>query len=159
MVSGSKQQTQRFAAKLAKKILKALGIRQQAIVIALCGELGSGKTTFTQGFIKALGVKQRVASPTFIIFRKHILGECGRHRAAKQVFHFDLYRIQKPKEILKLGFKKIINDPNNIVLIEWSEKIKKILPKNTIWIHFGHGANFHQRNIKLWRHNGLKCKI
>ncbi|MDD5431307.1 MAG: tRNA (adenosine(37)-N6)-threonylcarbamoyltransferase complex ATPase subunit type 1 TsaE [Candidatus Pacebacteria bacterium] len=151
MTSKSKLQTQKLAAGLAGKILKrqASGLRRRASVIALLGELGAGKTTFTQGFARALGVESRVASPTFIIFRKHEIGECGLHKHIKHIFHFDLYRIQKPQEILKLGFKKIINDPDNIVLIEWPEKIKGILPKNTIWVHFEHGKSLNQRNIKI----------
>ncbi|MDD5547909.1 MAG: tRNA (adenosine(37)-N6)-threonylcarbamoyltransferase complex ATPase subunit type 1 TsaE [Candidatus Pacebacteria bacterium] len=149
MLSKSKIQTQKLAAGLAKKLLKMKS--RKAKVVALFGELGAGKTTFTQGFANALGVESRVASPTFIIFRKHEVGECDLHSHMKHIFHFDLYRIQKTSEILKLGFKKIINDPNNIVLIEWPEKIKGILPKNTIWVHFEHGKSLNQRSIKISR--------
>lgn len=158
MVSGSKRQTQRFAAKLARRLRRQMTndkwriAKNKATIIALCGELGSGKTTFTQGFIKAFGVKHHITSPTFIIYRKHEIPKKSISHslyAIRWLYHFDLYRIQKPKEILKLGFKKIIDDSNNIVLIEWPEKIKKILPKNTIWIYFGHGKNCHQRHIKI----------
>lgn len=61
------------------------------------------------------------------------------------VYHLDLYRIHKPKELLDLGFKKIISDPENIVLIEWPERIKKLLPKNIIWIVLEHGKNENER--------------
>lgn len=149
MITKSKLQTQKFAARLAKKIFEDMGKSKHAKVLALCGELGAGKTTFTQGFANALGVSGHVASPTFIIFRRHNIGECGEHKKIKKVYHFDLYRIQEPKEILKLGFKKIINDPNNIVLIEWPEKIKNILPKSTTWICFGHGKSLNQRSIRV----------
>jgi len=60
-----------------------------------------------------------------------------------------LYRIKNSKEILALGFKKIINNPENIVLIEWPEVIKKLLPKNTVWINFEHGKKNNQRFIKI----------
>lgn len=139
MVSKSKTQTQKFAAHLAKKILKAK-------VIALHGDLGAGKTTFVQGFLKALGVKQHITSPTFVIFRRYSI---PGSRTFNFVYHFDLYRIHKPGEILDLGLKKIIKDPDNIVLIEWPEKIKKILPKNTIWVNFEHGKNQKERIINV----------
>ena len=144
MISRSKLQTQKFAIRLVRKILKAnrLERSRRATVIALSGDLGSGKTAFAQGFIKALGSKERVVSPTFIIFRKHSFLD-------KKVFHFDLYRIKRAKELFGLGFKKIIKDSANIVLIEWPELIKKSLPKNTIWIKFEHGKTRKERIITV----------
>ena len=163
MLTKSKIQTQKLAGKLARKILKAQSSKLKAgIVIALQGNLGSGKTTFTQGFMKALGARHRITSPTFIIYRKYsIFGGRTSPKFKKYqevrppeidlkfVYHFDLYRINKPKEILNLGFRKIINNPENIVLIEWPEIIKKILPQNTIWINFEHGKNQKERIIKI----------
>lgn len=98
-----------------------------ALVIALFGELGSGKTTFTQGFARGLGIKGKIISPTFIIMRRH-----------KNFYHFDAYRLKNEKDILALGWKEIINNPGNIVLIEWAEKIKKILPRKCVKIYFEH---------------------
>ena len=174
-LSNSKIQTQKLAIELSKILLKEIvsfeqkkqksdkiKSSQKAIVIALCGELGSGKTAFTQGFIKALGVKSHIPSPTFVIYRKYKIftnkqQTTNNQQQAKRriknkdyfVYHFDLYRIQKSKEIMDLGFKEIINNPNNIVLIEWPEKIKKILPKNTVWIDFEHGENEKKRIINI----------
>lgn len=147
MISKSKIQTQKFAAKLAKKILKQPV--KNTVVLALSGELGSGKTTFVQGFMRGLCVKHHIASPTFIIFRKHKM----EGMSFGYVYHFDLYRIQKAKEILDLGFKKIINPPTggpqNIVLIEWPDKIKNVLPKDTMWIEFGHSKRINIRKINI----------
>lgn len=147
MISKSKIQTQKFAAGLAKKILKQPV--KNTVVLALSGELGSGKTTFVQGFMKGLGIKHHIASPTFIIFRKHKM----EGMRFGYVYHFDLYRIQKAKEILGLGFRKIINPPaggpQNIVLIEWPEKIKNVLPKDAMWIEFGHGKRINIRKIGI----------
>jgi tRNA threonylcarbamoyladenosine biosynthesis protein TsaE len=160
-LSKSKIQTQKLATSLSKRTLEELVCfekknekvksSKKAIVIALCGELGSGKTAFTQGFIKALGVKSHIPSPTFVIFRKYKINLKQLKLKNKDyfVYHFDLYRIQKSKEIIDLGFKEIINNPNNIVLIEWPEKIKKILPKNTVWIDFEHGENEKKRIINI----------
>lgn len=173
-LSNSKIQTQKLATELSKASLKEIASFEQkkqksdktkslqkAIVIALCGELGSGKTAFAQGFIKALGVKSHIPSPTFVIFRKYKINLKQLKLKNKDylVYHFDLYRIQKSKEIVDLGFsarggpafgwKEIINNPRNIVLIEWPEKIKKLLPKNTVWIDFKHGENEKKRIINI----------
>lgn len=150
MITKSKSQTQKFAAKLAKHILrKGPGVR--ASVLALSGDLGAGKTTFTQGFIKALGVTHNVTSPTFLIVRRYELGSQRSNvkgQMFRNVFHFDLYRIHSAKELSSLHFKKILNDPQNIVLIEWPEQIGKAIPKSAHWIYFGHGKNEKERIIK-----------
>ena len=151
MLSKSKTQTQKIAAKLAQKILRATDYELRAKVIALSGNLGSGKTTFVQGFMKAMGIKNHITSPTFIIFRRYEIknptGYGLRTTNYQNVYHFDLYRLDKPQDVSKLGFKKIISDKNNIVLIEWPELIKKQLPKNTIWVKFEHGKNKKERII------------
>jgi len=135
VISKSIAETKKIAANLAKKVLKLK--RKKAAVIGLVGELGSGKTVFTQGFAKGLGLQAKIVSPTFILMRRH-----------GNFYHFDAYRLNNPKEILSLGFKKIINNPENIVLIEWADKIKKILPKNYIKIKLEHaGAN--KRKISI----------
>ena len=106
-----------------------------AVVLALMGDLGSGKTTFAQMFAKALGIDEKIKSPTFIIMRKHKL----KHEAQfKYFYHFDVYRIHSEKEILNLRWEEIINNPQNIVLVEWADKIEKILPKKCVKIEFEH---------------------
>lgn len=122
MKSKSARQTQKIAAGFIKKIPKN---NNHAFVLALEGDLGSGKTTFIQGFARALSVKEKILSPTFNIYKRY-----------GNFYHFDCYRIKNPKEILDLGFKKIIQDPKNIVVIEWAEKIKKIIPKYALWLNF-----------------------
>lgn len=110
---------------MAEEILKT-HIGGRALVLGLEGDLGGGKTTFLQGFAKGLGIKEKILSPTFIIMRRF-----------NNFYHFDCYRIQKAKDILDLGFKEIINNPQNIVAIEWADRIKKILPKNVLFLKFG----------------------
>lgn len=146
IVSKSVKETQAVAAKLAKKILIKKSFADHAIVIALSGNLGAGKTTFIQGFAKAFGVKCRVTSPTFILFRKHKLPKSRFH-----LYHFDLYRIRKIKELETIGFKKILAEPSNIVLIEWSEKVKRVLPRDTIWVEFNYGRKETERIITYRR--------
>ena len=138
--SFSSEETKSFSGKLAKKL--AAG-KKNATIFALTGELGVGKTTFVQGFFKGLGLKRTPSSPTFIIMRRTTL----RHKKFKNIFHIDAYRIKKTTNLAPLEFEKIFHDPQNIVLIEWAENIKKILPKNTIWMKFHHGKKENERTI------------
>lgn len=110
-ITNSAQQTKQLAATLAERF--------KGGTIALIGELGAGKTTFIQGFAKGLGIKDKIISPTFVIIRQH-----------KNLYHVDLYRLENFKE---LGLEELLANPNNIVLIEWAEKLKD-LPKNAIKI-------------------------
>jgi tRNA threonylcarbamoyladenosine biosynthesis protein TsaE len=122
-----------------------LTTRARATILALSGDLGSGKTTFTQGFAKALGVKGRIVSPTFLIMRKY---QITNKKTFKNFYHADLYRIEKLNELTALGFKEILNDPENIVLIEWAEKAKRIIPQSAIWVYFDHKEE-NKRNIRV----------
>lgn len=139
MISESIAQTH----KIAKDLVEQIVGHRKSNIIGLSGELGSGKTTFAQGFAKALGVKQKIISPTFVLIKHYPL----RVTRYAHLYHIDAYRINKPKEIIDLGWKEIINDPQNIILIEWAEKIKKILPKKHFFINFKH-INKNKRWIK-----------
>jgi len=125
-------QTKDLSRSLAKDVL-ASRKQKKAIVIGLVGELGGGKTSFLQGFAKGLGIKEKILSPTFVLMRSFPIVKSKRF---KRFFHLDCYRLNNVKGILDLGFKEIISNPENIVAIEWAEKLKQILPKNTIWIKF-----------------------
>lgn len=117
----SQHQTKEVAKKLAKEIISG--------VIALTGELGTGKTTFVQGFAKGLGVKDKIFSPTFVLIRQHKLPD------KSMLYHIDLYRLEGKINIKQSGIKELISNPNNLVLIEWAEKIESSLPKNTTYIN------------------------
>lgn len=145
--SKSAEKTRQIAAKLAKRILSGKRHKDHAIVVALSGDLGAGKTTFAQGFGKALKIKRRVVSPTFIIFRNYLL----KSITFKSLYHFDLYRIQENKELSILGFQKILSEPSNIILIEWAEKVKKVLPKDAIRVEFSYGRKKTERIITYRR--------
>lgn len=129
-LANSPAQTKKLAEDLAEKILKKKP-GKRALVIGLVGELGGGKTTFLQGFAKGLGIKNKVLSPSFVIMRKFRIP-----KTKLWLYHFDCYRLQKPKEILDLGFKEILSSPENIVALEWADRVKKIMPKDTLWIKF-----------------------
>lgn len=127
----SSRQTKKKGELLAQKILKSKN-RKSALVLGLVGNLGGGKTTFLQGFAKGLGVKEKILSPTFVILKRFDISSLF----FRNFFHLDCYRIEKLKEILEMDFKNIINDPKNIVAVEWADKILKIMPQDTLWLKF-----------------------
>jgi len=132
-LTANPSQTKKLGEILAKEILKTQP-KKIAQILGLEGDLGGGKTTFLQGFAKGLGIKQRILSPTFIIMRKSKIQYPISN--IQYLIHIDCYRIKKPKEILDLGFKEIITNPQNIVAVEWADRIRKIMPKTMIWIRF-----------------------
>lgn len=118
IITNSFEETQTLAFDFAKTLKKGA-------VLALYGDLGSGKTTFVQGLAKSFGIEKKIISPTFIIMRTY-----------GHFYHVDLYRVETEKDVEGLGLLEIINDPENIVVIEWPEKIEHLLPKKTISIAF-----------------------
>ncbi|MFA5249304.1 MAG: tRNA (adenosine(37)-N6)-threonylcarbamoyltransferase complex ATPase subunit type 1 TsaE [Candidatus Paceibacterota bacterium] len=137
--SGYKK-TQELGKIFAQEILRK-GPQSGAVVLALAGDLGGGKTTFTQGFAKTLGVKEKITSPTFVIFKKFPLkkrrfSELPGTPVFDNFYHFDCYRLSGPKDILDMGFKEILSSPGNVVVLEWAERVKDILPQGTIWLKF-----------------------
>lgn len=110
--------------------------QKQAFVIALSGELGAGKTLFTQGLTRALGVRSRVQSPTFVLMRRYSL----RRGGFKNLWHIDCYRVKRARELVSIGLTSIMRDSTNIIVIEWAERIKKYIPKSALWIYFDHKA-------------------
>ncbi|MDO8515818.1 MAG: tRNA (adenosine(37)-N6)-threonylcarbamoyltransferase complex ATPase subunit type 1 TsaE [bacterium] len=142
-LSISSAKTKALGTALAKKILRSKKIKKNATVVALQGDLGAGKTTFVQGFMRGMGHRGRVMSPTFILFRRLAL----RHKRFANVYHVDAYRVRNPKEFSALGFKEIVKDPANIILVEWPERLGRMLPRHTIKISFEHGENMDERKI------------
>lgn len=110
-----------------------------AIILALSGDLGSGKTTFIQGFAIGMGINQRIISPTFILMRRYKIVPNTIHRTPyTDFYHIDLYRLEEniETEVRNLGIKEIWSNSENVVAIEWAEKIKDLIPKNAKWIKF-----------------------
>jgi len=130
---------------LLGEIFKKSKHRHSSVILGLCGPLGSGKTVFIKGLARGLGIKKKILSPTFVIVKNYKL----KTKNWQTLYHFDCYRIKDPKEILDLGFAQIIDDCKNIVVIEWAEKIKKILPKNAVWLKFKYGKKKNERIIQM----------
>jgi tRNA threonylcarbamoyladenosine biosynthesis protein TsaE len=137
----SPAQTKQLGALFAKKMLGGKASKR-ALILALEGELGSGKTTFLQGFARALGIP-RITSPTFLLSRAYPIKE------SRTLYHIDCYRVQSGRELVKLGFRDWISHPDHIIVIEWAEKVKNFLPKNTIRIRFYHGKKQNERIILI----------
>ncbi len=123
----SAKETSEFGEKVASD-LKVKG----AVVFALTGDLGSGKTTFVKGLAKGLGITQIILSPTFILMRQY------RISPSTSFFHVDLYRLESniEKEMKNMGVDDLWSNKENIIAIEWAEKAKDFIPKNAAWITF-----------------------
>ena len=124
---------------IGKKVAKAV---KYGTVISLKGNLGTGKTVFTKGFAKGLGIKEMVASPTFNILREYNAGNDN------WLYHMDLYRISDSHSALAFGINDYMSDKNAMTLIEWAERIEDILPPQTIHIEIKR-INNNEREIKV----------
>jgi tRNA threonylcarbamoyladenosine biosynthesis protein TsaE len=103
-----------------------------AKVVGLSGDLGSGKTTFTQAVAQELGVIETVTSPTFVIEKIYKLDG----KEFDHLIHIDAYRLDQPQELLHLGWQELMDNPKNLIFIEWPEKVEEILPPTIQKISF-----------------------
>ncbi len=147
MITNSPKETQ----ELAKKILPLI---KETNLICLYGELGSGKTTFVQGLAKELGIKQQIISPTFVIIKEYTIMDnvscvmdndlLSNHLPIypsthySSFIHIDCYRLESEKDLKSVSLKEYWSSPKNLVIIEWPERIKNILPKKRLEIKFEH---------------------
>ena len=122
VICNSVQETKEFASDLSKKF-------QKGKIIALNGDLGSGKTTFSQGIAEGLGIKQHVGSPTFKLVSEYF-GE------VLKLYHVDCYRLNNADEFLNLGGENLLLPGNGITLIEWANIIQELLPEDVIEVVF-----------------------
>ncbi len=138
-VSGSPEQTERFAAEFAKRL-------KGAEVIAFKGDLGAGKTCFTRGLATGLGFTGEVNSPTFSIVNEYLGGRLP-------LYHFDMYRISGWEDLYTTGFFEYM-DEGGVLAVEWSENIAAALPEDTIFIEISKTGEG-DRKIKLTRGGGI----
>ena len=121
------KETAKIAATLAKRM-------KGGEVLALIGNLGSGKTTFAQAFAKALGVKERVQSPTFIFMHEHRL---KRKNGPAYFVHADASR-GGVAELRGIGIEEYFGRPDAVVLIEWADRVKGLLPRKRVTVRLKH---------------------
>lgn len=123
-VTKSAEETQALGERLGAYFLKNGDIQ---CPVFFWGDLGSGKTTFVQGFAKGLGIVKRLLSPTFIIVRHYDIPNTVR-----KLYHFDLYRFVDQKEVVMVGLSEILEEPQAVVCVEWPERLGTLLPKERI---------------------------
>ena len=116
------EETQSLAKKLARKT-------SPGTVISLIGDLGAGKTTFTKGFARQMGIKDHVTSPTFKLISEY-QGE------KYKLNHIDAYRMNGPEDFLNIGGEEYLISKNSITIIEWGDLLNDILPSKTIRVNF-----------------------
>ncbi len=126
-ISKSEKDTANIAAKLAKKL-------KGGEILALEGDLGAGKTTFTQDLGKAFKIKQHLTSPTFVLMKVYAIE--NKEYRIENLVHVDCYRLDEPQELFYLGIEEYLNNPKSVVVIEWADKIKNYLKKfkKVIWL-------------------------
>ena len=144
MLSKNTKETKEIARIFLNKILKKDARLSSALVVGLSGDLGTGKTTFTQAVGKHLGIKHKITSPTFVIMKSYKL----KAKSYKLLFHVDAYRLKNEKELLHLGWEEIISKKEHLVFIEWPENVKKAIPADARFVYISHKKNG-QRKLEL----------
>jgi len=145
MLSKNIKETEEIAKLFLEKILKTKSKNKGALVVCLFGDLGAGKTAFTQSIAKHLGIKEKIKSPTFVILKKYPLKKSNNY---KFLFHIDAYRLKNEKELLHLGWEEIISNKEHLVFIEWPENVSKIIPSDAKNVYISHIKN-DARNLKF----------
>ncbi len=123
--------TTKDTALLAKTIAKEL---KGGDCLGLIGNLGTGKTTLTQSIGKALGIKQAMSSPTFVLMKIYPVNKKG----INQLCHIDAYRLTSMADLEAIGAKDYIGDPKTVTIIEWADKVVKLLPVSSKIIKISH---------------------
>ncbi len=136
-LSNSENDTMSLAKNLASKL-------HSGDIIVLSGDLGSGKTKFTEGFLSYFGLENEISSPTFTIVNEYRVNDCN-------IYHFDVYRLSSSDEFYAIGGEQYFE--NGICLIEWGEQIEDALPKDYLQICFSRDfENETKRILRLEPH-------
>ncbi len=96
-------------------------------VIALCGNLGAGKTQITRGIVAGMESKAAVTSPTFTLVHEYLDGRLP-------VFHFDFYRMTSAAEVIGIGWDEFLSEPG-VIIVEWADMFPELMPSHTRWFH------------------------
>ena len=131
-ITSSEEETENIGKNLAMSLSKGDSV-------LLRGNLGAGKTVFSRGFARGLGITEPVSSPTYTIVQEYELPDGGR------LYHLDLYRISGVNAALAFGVDEFLDDPQGISLIEWPDRIDGILPENAICVEIEHLSDCKRR--------------
>ena len=118
-VTNSPAETEALGQRLAERL-------QPGDVIAYTGDLGAGKTAFTRGLARGLGITERITSPTFTIVNEYLGGRLP-------LFHFDMYRLGSSEELYEIGWEDYLAR-GGVCAVEWSERVSEALPEDTLWV-------------------------
>lgn len=133
-ITNNEEETLNFADEIAKKV-------EDGGVICLFGDLGTGKTTLTKGIARHFGLAEMtIKSPTYTYIRKH-------EARGQNIYHIDLYRLNNIDELLLQEIEELFENPQNIIIIEWADRMEKYLPENRINIYLEY-IDDKRRNIK-----------
>jgi len=136
-VSRSEAETEDLGAGLARKLAPGS-------IVLLRGDLGAGKTVFSRGFARGLGITEPVSSPTYTIVQEYELPSGGR------LYHMDLYRISDEHAALGFGVDEFLDDGDALALVEWPERIAGLLPDDAIRVELRHLSES-EREIRICR--------
>ena len=132
-ITKSENETEKIARKLAEEL-------KTKKILALKGNLGSGKTVFVKGLAKGLKIKEVITSPTFVFIKEYPIKKSQTSNLKPQTYssliHVDCYRVKNEKDAETIGLIDHLKQKNNIIVIEWSENVMHILPKNIIKVNF-----------------------
>jgi len=133
LISHSPEETRQIAASLIHE-------HSGRLVLALHGELGSGKTCFVQGLAAALGTRRAITSPTFTVINEY--------KGPRPLYHIDLYRLNNPDEALGIGFEDYL-EADGVTAVEWAERAGDLLPAHAIHIYFRALSGSNERSIRI----------
>ena len=131
--------------KASEKARAADSSEPKATVIGLYGDLGAGKTTFTQILARDLGVTEHVTSPTFVIQKVYSLSPTTS-QPFERLVHIDAYRLESSHELEVLGWKELLKEPKTLIAIEWPERVSDIMPPDHIQLRFALNGE-HNRKV------------
>lgn len=124
LITRNENETRELGLKLAEK-LKA------GDVVAMTGELGTGKTALTGYIAEGLGIKKTISSPTFTIVKEY-------HEGRLPMYHFDVYRVSDPEELFEIGYEEYFYG-NGVSVVEWANLVEELLPENAVRINIEYG--------------------
>jgi len=127
MVANNLEETAKIVQKFADSLKKRI---EKATVVGLYGDLGSGKTFFVKKLASIFGIKDDITSPTFVIIKKYPVDLKG----FKNFVHIDAYRLSGGYELNAIGWRELLDNPENLILIEWPEKVSDVIPTDIIKI-------------------------
>ncbi|MCS7240569.1 MAG: tRNA (adenosine(37)-N6)-threonylcarbamoyltransferase complex ATPase subunit type 1 TsaE [Candidatus Bipolaricaulota bacterium] len=124
---------------LAMDLARRLG---EGEVVALVGELGTGKTTFVKGLARSFFIPEEILSPSFLLARTY--------RGQRILHHIDLYRVRTIEELEEVGLTALLPPEEGVTAVEWADRLPRAIPKNAVWVYFEH-AGGDRRKITIRR--------